>query len=394
MKFSDASDQSRVLVLLTDAFGGSGGIAKFNRDLLTALCATPSISEVTVVPRLMPNASEPVPPKLHTVSAALGGKAHYLRALVHTALAFRRSRSKRMIICAHINLLPAAVLASWICRAPVHLVIHGIDAWQPPPSALIRRAIRKIASFIAVSSLTKDRFLSWSGLPEERGVVLPNSIDLQRFTPGPSSPDLIARYGLGEDKVLMTLGRLSASERYKGVDEVLEVLGRVRQLSGAVTYLIVGEGGDRPRLVAKARSLQYEVLDLPAGEGLSPRIQSARPRVIFTGAIGEAEKVDYYRLAHLYVMPSTGEGFGIVFLEALACGIPAIGSKADGSRDALRDGLLGQLVDPKSPDEICDAIVRALSGEATPPPRGEVEYFSTARFNERVRGIVDAIAAR
>src|SRR5439155_2564410 len=95
-----------------------------------------------------------------------------------------------------------------------------------------------------------------------------------------------------------------------------------------VVYVVCGEGPDRSRLERKAVGL------------------GVRDRVVFTGFIPEALKADYYRLADAYVMPSRGEGFGIVFLEAMACGIPVMGSRLDGSREALLDGELGVLVNP------------------------------------------------
>ena len=78
--------------------------------------------------------------------------------------------------------------------------------------------------------------------------------------------------------------------------------------------------------------------------------------MIFAGRIPESEKVAHYNLADVFVMPSYGEGFGIALIEAAACGIPIVGSSADGSRDALLDGRLGRMVDPKKPDELIEAI--------------------------------------
>lgn len=110
-------------------------------------------------------------------------------------------------------------------------------------------------------------------------------------------------------------------------------------------------------------------------------------RVIFAGRIAEKEKAEHYRLADVYVMPSSGEGFGIVYLEALACGIPVIGSKIDGSRDALREGQLGLLVNPTGPAELRasyspDAADRQRPGGGASQRRrvflGRV--FSGARF--------------
>jgi len=113
-------------------------------------------------------------------------------------------------------------------------------------------------------------------------------------------------------------------------------------LDERITYLIVGDGRDRRRLEEKARSL---------GVG---------DRVVFAGFIPESEKTEHYRLADAYVMPGWGEGFGFVYLEALACGIPALGSKLDGSREALRDGDLGILVDPHDRDDLWQGLLEVL----------------------------------
>jgi len=139
--------------------------------------------------------------------------------------------------------------------------------------------------------------------------------------------------------------------------------------------MIVGDGPDRARLEQKAQLLNIA------------------DRVIFAGRISEEEKADHYRLADIYVMPSSGEGFGIVYLEAMACGIPVIGSKIDGSRDALRNGRLGILVNPTDGAELCEAILRTLAEKSTGDRRHGVEYFSTERFCERVFQMVDAITS-
>jgi glycosyltransferase involved in cell wall biosynthesis len=91
-------------------------------------------------------------------------------------------------------------------------------------------------------------------------------------------------------------------------------------------------------------------------------------------------------------MPSRGEGFGFVFLEAMACGVPVIASKLDGGREAVLHGELGLLVDPTNPAEIRAAIVEQLARGERAIPAG-LEYFAYEMFVERVRGIVDALSA-
>src|SRR5436309_7609073 len=103
--------------------------------------------------------------------------------------------------------------------------------------------------------------------------------------------------------------------------------------------------------------------------------------VLFTGYIPESEKADHYRLADAFVMPGHGEGFGIVYLEAMACGIPVVASKADASREAVLHGQIGVLADPGNPQEIRAAIKEALIRPRQ--FRKELEYFSFERFVER-----------
>ena len=368
-----------VLMLLSDAFGGFGGIAKFNRDFLTALCANPIIERVVAVPRVASQESEPLPPKLTYATSALGGKSYFMREVIRAArqLCANGKNSSPIIICGHINLLPAALLARKICSGPIYLIVHGIEAWKPLRNPILNISVKHIDDFIAVSTVTRHRFLRWSGLRQDQGMILPDCVDLSIFTPGPKSMTLMKRYGLENRTVLLTLGRLATEERYKGIDEVLEILPSLTQAIPNIAYLIVGDGSDRARLEQKAREL-----------GLGDR-------VIFAGRISEEEKRDHYRLADAYVMPSSGEGFGIVYLEALACGIPVIGSKIDGSRDALRNGRLGILVNPTDPAELRAAILQTLAakdGGAKDRQNG-VEYFSADRFQERVFDIIDAIIA-
>lgn len=359
----------RILVLLSDAFGGVGGIAKFNRDLLTALCAYPDCTEVVSIPRLMPTSSGALPMKLTYVSSGLNGKLKYIATVLKTV---RLNPEYNLVICGHINLLPIAYLLRFWIQAPIFLVIHGIDAWEPTRSRLTNYLVRKIDAFISVSELTGQRFLSWAKLSGHKGFLLPNTIDLDWFTPGPKNPALLERYGLAGKTVLLTVGRLAAYERYKGFDEVMELLPALAKEIPNIAYLIVGDGTDRQRLEEKTQALGVAHL------------------VRFAGFISETEKVEHYRLADVYVMPSKGEGFGIVFLEAMACGIPVVASKADGSREAVRDGMLGILINPNEPEEIKAGIFNALKRpKGVIPPR--LDYFSYNNFVQRLHYIVDKV---
>jgi glycosyltransferase involved in cell wall biosynthesis len=185
---------------------------------------------------------------------------------------------------------------------------------------------------------------------------------------------LAARYGLSGKRVVMTFGRLVSQARAKGMDEVLAVMPGLLARHPDLAYLIAGDGPDRARLEGLARA--------PALAG----------HVAFTGRIDEAEKAAHYRLADVYAMPSRGEGFGIVLLEAMACGVPVIASSRDGGRDAARDGLLGQLVDPDDPKALEAAILAALD-EPKAVPAG-LDFFSLAAFRRRVADLLPTLARR
>jgi len=364
----------RIFALVPEAHGGHGGIAKYDRDFLEAMATCPRVDEIVVLPRLLREDPGPLPHKLTYVVGGVGGKGRYVLTAMREMLL---PGGAELVLCGHLNLLPVALIAAKRFRAPLAVVLYGIDAWTPPPSRAARSALPRVDDVVSISTTTLGRFRSWGVTPRAAEHILPNAFDPRAFAPGPKPKDLEQRYGLLGKTVLMTFGRMEAAERYKGFDEMMELLPRLQRENREkrVVYLAVGDGNDRPRLEERARRL-----------GLAND-------VVFTGRISEAEKAAHYRLADAYVMPSYGEGFGFVFLEAMACGIPVVASRADGSREAVRDGMLGLLVDPKNPDEIAAAVTKALA-----MPRGVVpfglSYFEWPEFEKRVHTFVDAATKR
>jgi glycosyltransferase involved in cell wall biosynthesis len=355
----------RVQMLLTDGFGGFGGISRFNRDFLGALNGCPLVERVQTLPRVISDPiEEPIPEAVVYDRRAARGRVSYGLAVIRHALQGPRTD---LVICGHINLLPLAFIAARLARARLVLVIHGYEAWMPSPYIMSNLLTNRIDGFIAVSRYSAGRFAQWSGIARERGFILPNCVDLDRFRPRQRDPVLATRYGLQPTTIVMlTVGRLVAGEPSKGIDEVIDVMPRLLGQLPELRYVIVGDGTDRPRLEAKAQAL-----------GLADRI-------IFAGRIAEAEKVAHYGVADLYVMPSHGEGFGIALIEAAACGIPVVGSSIDGSCEALLDGALGRLVDPANSDELVQAIGAALNERQHRGRNKLVETFGIWRFRTRV----------
>jgi len=346
--------------LVTDAYGGTGGIAQYTRDLVAALASYADTENVTVIPRVITREPEPLPPRTTHLSGASRGKLDFAATVLRTSAA---RGNFDWIVCAHINLLPAAVAAAALSGARIVLVTYGLEVWYPR-GWLTRILLLRVFGVVSISEITLAKMAAWTKLPEKRSFLIPNAIDLATYAPGAKNQGLIARLGLQGRRILLTVGRMDAAERAKGFEEILAVLPAIREEMPDVAYIAVGDGSDRPRLEAKALQLGLE------------------GHVFFVGYVEEPEKLDYYRLASVFVMPSRLEGFGYVFLEALAVGVPVIASKVDGSREAVRNGAWGLLVDPGRPDELIGAIRSALIDPVV-PPRTELQYFSTASFEKR-----------
>jgi glycosyltransferase involved in cell wall biosynthesis len=215
----------------------------------------------------------------------------------------------------------------------------------------------------------------------EKICVLPNTLDERRFTVGPRSQALLSRYRIASDeKVVLTVARLDMRERYKGYDRVVEALPAILAACGKVRLILVGNGDDAPRVEAMARRLGVD------------------DAVTLAGFVPDDELADHYRLADVFAMPSTGEGFGIVYVEAMACGTPVLAGDRDGSADALDGGALGRMVDPGDVRAVAEGVISLLRKEG--PPQwfdrtavrdAVVRRFGRAAFRENLRKILSPL---
>ena len=146
-----------ILMLLTDGFGGVGGIAKFNRDFLQALDGCALVERVQALPRLIvqPIKKRAIPEAVVYDRRAAGGKAAFLRRV---AAHLCRPDRVELVICAHLNLLPAAWLLARLRGARLVLIIHGIEAWEPSRRLLTRRLASSVDAFISVSRVSAEKF--------------------------------------------------------------------------------------------------------------------------------------------------------------------------------------------------------------------------------------------
>jgi glycosyltransferase involved in cell wall biosynthesis len=250
----------------------------------------------------------------------------------------------RLIITTHVNLAVAAYFLKKITNIPYLVIAHGIEVWNIK-SSYVKAAIHNADRIIAVSGYTRDRLLKELNLNPDQVTILPNTFDSNKFQIAPKPSHLLQKYNLTPDQpIILTVARLAEVERFKGYDQVLLALPTIRQAIPNVHYVIVGKGSDRPRI-----------------EGIIEKL-NLQECVTLAGFIPDEELCDFYNLCDVFAMPSKREGFGIVYLEALACGKPTLGGNQDGAIDALCHGKLGALVDPDSPDEIAQTLIQILQG--------------------------------
>jgi phosphatidylinositol alpha-1,6-mannosyltransferase len=288
----------------------------------------------------------------HRVAAALRDVAiriDLLRAIRRVARAENIS-----VVC-----IGELVASGWLAAACRRLFglrsiiyIHGEEISSRMPYDLDghrrRRALAQADGIVAVSRFTREALEATMGVPSDKVALISNGVDLQRFGPKSRRVDLLARYNLAGRRVLLTVGRLYAR---KGMDRVIESLAEVRRVLPDISYLLVGDGPYLPELER-----------LAAARGV-------RDAVVFAGAVPDAELIDHYALADVFVMANREmpdgdtEGFGLVFLEANACGIPVIAGRAGGSVDAVTDGVNGLVVDGNQPPQIAAAILRLFQDE-------------------------------
>ena len=252
-------------------------------------------------------------------------------------------KQPKQVFCGHINLAPLVQILCVPLGIPYTVLTYGKEVWEPLPNKY-QQALKQATKILTISRYSRDRCCESNHLDPEKFQLLPCMVDGDKFIPGLLPVDLIEGYNLQRAKVLMTVARLWSGNPYKGVDVTIRALPIILQSFSEVKYLIIGQGDDQTRLAKLAQ-------DLGVGE-----------KVIFAGFVPTEDLVKHYQVADAYVMPSQ-EGFGIVYLEAMACGLPVLSGDGDGSADPLQDGKLGWRVPHRDPEAVANACIEMLKGE-------------------------------
>jgi glycosyltransferase involved in cell wall biosynthesis len=237
------------------------------------------------------------------------------------------------------------VVCQWVKRLlgiPYWVVVHGLEAWDLKNLAY-KAALQTADRVVAVSHYTRDRILREGYLDPAQISVLPNTFDASQFQVKPKPDYLLQRYGLSpEQPVILTVTRIQRFAQYKGYDKILRALPAIRQQVPNVRYVLAGKGDDLQRVQALIQSL------------------GVQDCVTLAGFVPDAELSDHYNLCDVFAMPSKNEGFGIVYLEALASGKPVLAGNQDGAIDPLMGGELGCLVNPDDETAIAENLIQIL----------------------------------
>jgi len=374
----------RVLLLATKYFG-VGGAEAYTRMFADAIAADDVRVEIlSFLDGEMSDRTAPGPYLGH--AGARSSRGARLRFLLD---AVRRGRGYDLVVCSHVAVAQVGQIIHRVFRVPYLVFGHGIDVWGPL-DARRRTALRGAARVVAVSRFTGRMLVLEQGVAADRVTVVYPAVDpvLLGEAMDEAVDEAVAPRD-GAAATLLTVARLSAQERYKGCDAVIGALPDVIAGAGPVRYVIVGEGDDRPRLEALAR--QRGVAD----------------RVVFAGRVQRDGLAAWYRACDVFVMPSvatrrpdgwTGEGFGIVYLEAAAFRRPVIAGAGGGAPEAVEDAVTGLVVDGADGRAVAAAITRLVRDPAARARMGSagrqrvLDQFTFDRFRAEAAAVVRGVA--
>lgn len=369
MKTGNQTPNKILCLQPSSIFEGYGGAEYYTDDLLTACGRLLGKGKVrTLVPqrtekfRLQDRPYEIIP--VPFLKGKVLGKIEnrLFPSLFRAALKSIREFKPDLIVCAHVSLSPLAYLLQKITGVPYYTVALGIETW----GNLLPQdewALKYGAGILSISHWTKSILVKRGYNAEKIWIVHPTLNESFEKIPEPrrkSSEENPFR--------LLTLSRLDPAERYKGHDHVLKALENLRQREPdlKLEYRIQGDGADRDRLEKLAA--EYRLTDW----------------VRFQPSVRDRNDLkDVYKDSDLFIMPSRfgrwdgkwkGEGFGIVYVEAGAFGVPSIAYNCGGATDIIRQGESGILVEPDNTEALASAILTLVKDREKVLKMGKKAY--------------------
>lgn len=358
-----------ILLLQTTTFGAYGGIPVYNRMVCRALNEIESLnftkrqvliamdrrSDVAAAAEQFPNLR---------LEAFDGQRMAFIRRVMATAL----RRRVDLALIGHVNYAPLGLMLKRLQpEFRYGVMVHGVEVWSRL-SRMKRAALRGADFVMSVSDYTRQQVVELSGVDRDRVYLLPNA--LTWVSDSDSTAGESAKESTGPR--LLSVCRLEAGERYKGVDTVIKALPAVLRHLPDLQYVVVGSGSDLERHMRLAADL-----------GISDHVR-------FRGATDDATLRECYRECDVFVLPSDGEGFGIVYLEAMAHAKPVIAANSRAVPEVVKHGETGLLVDYGNVEQLANSIVTMCLDQRRQKEMGAAgllrlqQHFKFEQFKERL----------
>jgi phosphatidyl-myo-inositol dimannoside synthase len=281
-------------------------------------------------------------------TGAARGKSGYLGAAMKAA-----RRRPKLVLAAHPNLGPIAQAMNMVALGTKTLVCtHGIEVWEKLPK-LRRTALQNASMVLSPSRATAELVGSVQGVASSRIRVLPWGLDPDFETKLVGLAGVRAPAEFPQGRVILTVGRWLTAERYKGMDTLIKAMPRLLMRWPEIELVLVGSGDDQEWLVNIARDC------------------GVQRHVHFLKDLSYGELSACYAAAEVFALPSRGEGFGFVYLEAMARGKPVIGGAHGGAPEVIRDGVTGYVVQHGDTEQLIASIDALLSNPEQAKKMGE-----------------------
>ena len=307
-----------------------------------------------------------------TLEACGGKRLRFIGRAIGLAL---RHHVDVMLI-GHVNYASLGLLVK--CLRPgmrYGVIVYGIDVWTRL-SMVKRRALRGADFIGSISEYTKQKVVEVQGVAPNRVHVLSNTIEWLRPHRETSARDHTEIRALPEGPRLLSVCRLDERERYKGVDTMISALPAVIERVPDVQYVVVGSGSDLDR---------HKLLAEQLGVG---------GQVHFVGSVDEATLQHHYRECDVFALPSDGEGFGIVYLEAMYYGKPVIAANSRAVPEVVKHDETGLLIEYGQIDRLAEALVTLCIDPAMRERMGRAgrkllqEKFTFERFKRELHELI------
>ena len=366
-----------IIALFTDLIP-RGGVQRASRHV--AAVAAKFAADHGITPRFL-SLNDPqgihslrVGDQEFSVSGFARNKIQFARAALQAA-----GSDPALVIALHPHLAPIAwLMKSKNAKLRSMIFAHGVEVWRPlswPRGS----ALRSADLILGPSTDTVRHLIEGQRIDHAKVLQLPWALDPEFEARVASREPYTRPPGFPQSgRVILAVGRWDRHEQYKGADTLIAAMPQVLRATPDSSLVLVGDGDDRPRLERLARD-----------HGVSERVMFLRDLTL-------EQLFACYANCDVFALPSSGEGFGLVFLEAMAYGKPVIGGAHGGIPDIIEEGVTGRLVPHGDVGRLAETLAYLLLNPAEAAAIGAqgklcVETkFSFTHFQTELHRILDS----